>query len=37
MHRNVGQDFPVEVDVGERQRVDELAVGQSLGAGFPFP
>src|SRR5688572_3365966 len=32
MHRNVGQDLPVEVDVGELQRMDELAIGQSLGA-----
>src|SRR5690348_12125736 len=32
MHRDVGQDLAVEVDARELQRVDELAVGQSLGA-----
>ena len=32
VHRNVGQDFPVQVDVGELQRVDELAVGQAFRA-----
>src|SRR4030095_7951297 len=28
----MGQALPVEVDVGELQRMDELAIGQSLGA-----
>jgi hypothetical protein len=32
VHRDVGQDLPVEVDVRELQRMDELAVGQPLGA-----
>src|SRR4051812_4443319 len=33
MHRDVGEHFAVERDAGEVQRVDELAVGQPLGAG----
>src|SRR6476469_6350083 len=32
MHRDIGQDLPVEVDVGELERVDELAIGQALRA-----
>src|SRR4029079_16865654 len=32
VHRDVGQDLSVEIDVRELQRVDELAVSQALGA-----
>src|SRR5436305_2241178 len=32
VHRDVGEHFAVERDAGEVQRVDELAVGQPLGA-----
>src|SRR5690348_3133897 len=32
MHRDVGEHLAVERDAGEVQRMDELAIGQSLGA-----
>src|SRR5260221_2102260 len=32
VHRDVGEHFAVETDAGEVQRVDELAVGEALGA-----
>src|SRR5690348_6183167 len=32
VHRDVGEHFPVEIDPGELQRVDELAVGHAFGA-----